>query len=174
MARWRGIFVSAIAPPSVLRATASTRSCPSPPLSLTACSSSRTAQLAWLLGQTVPVLTNRCPRACRREGGLRALPVNCSALHSSSVTLSLVVMQWLGVSAAVIGRSCSSRVTLILQPKAYRPAGRARCSLLMVTANQRLWVVRETAYATCTVETGGSEQHRSMPRHSGQTTRCPR
>ena len=58
--------------------------------------------LAWLLGQTVPVLTNLMRH--ERVGEKAGFALYWSTLGSflGSVTLSLVVMQWLGVSAAVI------------------------------------------------------------------------
>ena len=57
--------------------------------------------LAWLLGQTVPILTNLMKHA--RTGEASGLALYWSTLGSflGSVSLSLLVMQWLGVSAAV-------------------------------------------------------------------------
>ena len=58
--------------------------------------------VAWLLGQTVPILTNllRHERAGARSG----VALYWSTLGSflGSVSLSLLVMQWLGVSMAVL------------------------------------------------------------------------
>lgn len=61
--------------------------------------------LAWLLGQTVPVLTNLMQH--ERVGETSGYALYWSTLGSflGSLTLSLVVMQWLGVSAAVL--ACS-------------------------------------------------------------------
>jgi predicted membrane-bound spermidine synthase len=57
--------------------------------------------LAWLLGQTVPILTNLMQ--AERTGEASGLALYWSTLGSflGSLTLSLIVMQWLGVSAAV-------------------------------------------------------------------------
>ena len=57
--------------------------------------------LAWLLGQTVPILTNLMQHA--RTGEASGLALYWSTLGSflGSLSLSLLVMQWLGVSAAV-------------------------------------------------------------------------
>ncbi|AXS79508.1 fused MFS/spermidine synthase [Dechloromonas sp. HYN0024] len=57
--------------------------------------------LAWLLGQTVPILTNLMKT--ERTGEASGLALYWSTLGSflGSLSLSLVVMQWLGVSAAV-------------------------------------------------------------------------
>ena len=61
--------------------------------------------LAWLLGQTVPILTNLMK--AERTGEASGLALYWSTLGSflGSLTLSLIVMQWLGVSAAVF--SCA-------------------------------------------------------------------
>ncbi len=57
--------------------------------------------VAWLLGQTVPILTNLMKHA--RTGEASGLALYWSTLGSflGSLSLSLLVMQWLGVSAAV-------------------------------------------------------------------------
>lgn len=57
--------------------------------------------IAWLLGQTVPILTNLMKHA--RTGEASGLALYWSTLGSflGSISLSLLVMQWLGVSAAV-------------------------------------------------------------------------
>ncbi len=61
--------------------------------------------LAWLLGQTVPILTNLMK--AERTGEASGMALYWSTLGSflGSLSLSLVVMQWLGVSAAVV--ACS-------------------------------------------------------------------
>ena len=58
--------------------------------------------LAWLLGQTVPVLTNLMKHARTGEASGYALYWSTLGSFLGSVSLSLVVMQWLGVSAAVL------------------------------------------------------------------------
>lgn len=57
--------------------------------------------LAWLLGQTVPILTNLIKH--ERTGEASGMALYWSTLGSflGSLSLSLLVMQWLGVSAAV-------------------------------------------------------------------------
>lgn len=57
--------------------------------------------IAWLLGQTVPILTNLLHHQRAGEASGRAL--SCSTLGSflASLSLSLLIMQWLGVAAAV-------------------------------------------------------------------------
>lgn len=58
--------------------------------------------LAWLLGQTVPVLTNLMKHTRTGEASGYALYWSTLGSFLGSVSLSLVVMQWLGVSAAVM------------------------------------------------------------------------
>lgn len=58
--------------------------------------------LAWLLGQTVPVLTNLMKHLRTGEASGYALYWSTLGSFLGSVSLSLVVMQWLGVSAAVL------------------------------------------------------------------------
>jgi len=58
--------------------------------------------LAWLLGQTVPVLTNLMKHTRAGEASGYALYWSTLGSFLGSVSLSLVAMQWLGVSAAVL------------------------------------------------------------------------
>ena len=58
--------------------------------------------LAWLLGQTVPVLTNLMKHMRTGEASGMALYWSTLGSFLGSVSLSLLVMQWLGVSAAVL------------------------------------------------------------------------
>lgn len=58
--------------------------------------------LAWLLGQTVPVLTNLMKHTRTGEASGYALYWSTLGSFVGSVSLSLLVMQWLGVSAAVL------------------------------------------------------------------------
>lgn len=58
--------------------------------------------LAWLLGQTVPVLTNLMKHTRAGEASGYALYWSTLGSFLGSVSLSLVVMQWLGVSVAVL------------------------------------------------------------------------
>lgn len=70
--------------------------------------------LAWLLGQTVPILTNLMQ--AERTGEASGLALYWSTLGSflGSLTLSLVVMQWLGVSAAVFACTLGLLVGVVL------------------------------------------------------------
>lgn len=58
--------------------------------------------LAWLLGQTVPVLTNLMKHTRAGEASGYALYWSTLGSFAGSVGVSLLVMQWLGVSAAVL------------------------------------------------------------------------
>ncbi|HSN80911.1 MAG TPA: hypothetical protein VLR44_11080, partial [Rhodoferax sp.] len=58
--------------------------------------------LAWLMGQTVPVLTNLMKHMRTGEASGYALYWSTLGSFLGSVSLSLVMMQWLGVSAAVL------------------------------------------------------------------------
>ena len=62
--------------------------------------------LAWLLGQTVPVLTNLMSHSRTGEASGYALYWSTLGSFLGSVSLSLVVMQWLGVSVAVLVCAC--------------------------------------------------------------------
>ncbi|MBK8578362.1 MAG: fused MFS/spermidine synthase [Candidatus Accumulibacter sp.] len=57
--------------------------------------------IAWLLGQTVPILTNLLLRERAGEASGEALYYSTLGSFLGSLSLSLLVMQWLGVSAAV-------------------------------------------------------------------------
>lgn len=114
--------------------------------------------IAWLLGQTVPVLTNllRHERAGARSGA--ALYWSTLGSFLGSVSLSLVVMQWLGVSAAIL--ICAA-LLLALVPFLGEPAGRLQARELPLPAlisaaalgcNVLLPQQIETAYATYRVE----------------------
>lgn len=109
--------------------------------------------VAWLLGQTVPVLTNllRHERAGARSGA--ALYWSTLGSFLGSVSLSVVVMQWLGVGAAVL--ICAglllALVPFIREPG--RPLAPAAATSALVAgaalfANLALPQQIETAYAT--------------------------
>lgn len=105
--------------------------------------------LAWLLGQTVPILTNLMQ--AERTGEASGLALYWSTLGSflGSLTLSLIVMQWLGVSAAVFACSLGLLIGALLL------AGRNQkfAVLAIVTAaiaaafNSQHRVTADTAYA---------------------------
>ena len=70
--------------------------------------------LAWLLGQTVPILTNLMK--AERTGEASGLALYWSTLGSflGSISLSLLVMQWFGVSAAVFACSAGLLIGALL------------------------------------------------------------
>jgi predicted membrane-bound spermidine synthase len=70
--------------------------------------------LAWLLGQTVPILTNLMQ--AERTGEASGLALYWSTLGSflGSLSLSLIVMQWLGVAAAVFACTLGLLVGVLL------------------------------------------------------------
>lgn len=113
--------------------------------------------IAWLLGQTVPVLTNllRHERAGARSGA--ALYWSTLGSFLGSLSLSLGVMQWLGVSAAVL--MCAG-VLLVLVPflgdKDHHALRRlplpALVALAAIGCNVILPQQIETAYATYRVD----------------------
>lgn len=115
--------------------------------------------IAWLLGQTVPVLTNllRHERAGARSGA--ALYWSTLGSFLGSVSLSLLVMQWLGVSAAILVCALS---LLALVPFLSVAAGHSGWqgnglagTLVVAALAANLWLPQqiETAYATYRVET---------------------
>nr|MBL8455001.1 fused MFS/spermidine synthase [Zoogloeaceae bacterium] len=109
--------------------------------------------VAWLLGQTVPVLTNllRHERAGARSGA--ALYWSTLGSFLGSLSLSVLVMQWLGVAAAVL--VCAGLLLLVVpfirDPAAPRWAG-VPASLAIAAGAVAVNVVLpqqvETAYAT--------------------------
>jgi predicted membrane-bound spermidine synthase len=105
--------------------------------------------LAWLLGQTVPILTNLMQ--AERTGEASGLALYWSTLGSflGSLTLSLIVMQWLGVSAAVFACSLGLVVGVVLLVGKNLKFG--LFSLLTVAfaalLNFQLPVTADTAYA---------------------------
>ncbi|MFC5770012.1 fused MFS/spermidine synthase [Thauera sinica] len=114
--------------------------------------------VAWLLGQTVPILTNllRHERAGARSGA--ALYWSTLGSFLGSLSLSLLVMQWLGVSAAIL--VCAA---LLLAPVPFLPAATGRPAwpgnglggaLGAAALAANLWLPQqiETAYATYRVE----------------------
>lgn len=58
--------------------------------------------LAWLLGQTVPILSNLFQHQRTGEASGTALYWSTLGSFLGSISLSLLVMQWLGVAAAVL------------------------------------------------------------------------
>ena len=111
--------------------------------------------VAWLLGQTVPILTNLF--AHQRVGAASGNALAWSTLGSfiGSLLLSLVIMQWLGVSAAVA--SCGLLLLagyLLAGARTWRPATVTfLAAALTLGANLWLRPVVDTAYASYAVET---------------------
>lgn len=109
--------------------------------------------IAWLLGQTVPVLTNLVEH--RRAGAASGYALTWSTLGSflASLSLSLVIMQWLGVSAAVALCGLLLLVGyLICVARTWRAVSiAALVSLLTASANLWLRPVVDTAYASYAV-----------------------
>lgn len=105
--------------------------------------------IAWLLGQTVPILTNLMKHA--RTGEASGLALYWSTLGSflGSLLLSLGVMQWLGVSAAVL--ACSLVLvagTLLLAWRDVKIAGLAALTAsAAIGLNLQHQITAETAYA---------------------------
>ena len=109
--------------------------------------------IAWLLGQTVPVLTNLMRH--ERAGEKAGFALYWSTLGSflGSVTLSLLVMQWLGVTSAVVLVAVLLFAGVLLLQSVPRSLALVAVGLATtLLTNQRLWIVGETAYATYAVE----------------------
>ncbi len=105
--------------------------------------------LAWLLGQTVPILTNLMK--AERTGEASGMALYWSTLGSflGSLSLSLLVMQWLGVSAAVL--ACSLLLvagTLLLAERQLKMAlFCASTAAVAIAFNLHHEVTADTAYA---------------------------
>ena len=105
--------------------------------------------LAWLLGQTVPILTNLMQ--AERTGEASGMALYWSTLGSflGSLTLSLIVMQWLGVSAAIF--ACAAILglgTLLLGRRHWARSALAVGTIALAAAfNYQHTVTADTAYA---------------------------
>lgn len=109
--------------------------------------------VAWLLGQTVPVLTNllRHERAGARSGA--ALYWSTLGSFLGSLALSLGVMQWLGVSAAVLISALLLLAPVVALDADWRRLP-AALGVAAAAAFCNLWLPQqiETAYATYRVQ----------------------
>ena len=109
--------------------------------------------LAWLLGQTVPILTNLMKHSRTGEASGMALYWSTLGSFLGSVSLSLLVMQWLGVSAAVLACAlCLLGGALLLerrQPKFLVLT--LACAALAIGFNAHHAVTADTAYAEYTI-----------------------
>ncbi|MFZ2973663.1 MAG: fused MFS/spermidine synthase [Ferribacterium limneticum] len=105
--------------------------------------------LAWLLGQTVPILTNLMK--AERTGEASGLALYWSTLGSflGSISLSLLVMQWLGVSAAVFACALGLLVgTLLLARRDFKFWLFSGLTVAMAAGfNLQHEVTADTAYA---------------------------
>ncbi|MDD2989298.1 MAG: fused MFS/spermidine synthase [Zoogloea sp.] len=111
--------------------------------------------VAWLLGQTVPVLTNLMKHMRTGEASGYALYWSTLGSFLGSVSLSLLVMQWLGVSVAVLVCALLLAVgSLQLAEAGWRRWGLAMSTGLAATAINLFppTAVLDTAYADYAVE----------------------
>ena len=112
--------------------------------------------LAWLLGQTVPVLTNLMKHMRTGEASGQALYWSTLGSFLGSVSLSLGVMQWLGVSAAVLacalGLAAGSLALARQQGRAWA-AALAAVALAVAVNLFPPSEVADTAYADYAVST---------------------
>ena len=113
--------------------------------------------VAWLLGQTVPILTNllRHERAGARSGA--ALYWSTLGSFLGALTLSMGVMQWLGVGAAVL--ICAGLLLALVPALDAAGATRRRAvvaagviAVAALVCNVVLPQQTETAYATYRVD----------------------
>ena len=111
--------------------------------------------LAWLLGQTVPVLTNLMKHTRTGEASGYALYWSTLGSFLGSVSLSLVVMQWLGVSAAVLvcALLLAAGSLLFTDRSGKRWAAALGVALVSIAINLRpAYEVVDTAYADYAVK----------------------
>lgn len=110
--------------------------------------------LAWLLGQTVPVLTNLMKHNRTGEASGYALYWSTLGSFLGSVSLSLVVMQWLGVSVAVLVCACLLALGSLLLHSRSRTHLAAAIGVVLLGLVVNLQPARDvvdTAYADYTV-----------------------
>ncbi len=106
--------------------------------------------IAWLLGQTVPILSNLLQHERVGEASGRALYYSTLGSFLGSLSLSLLVMQWLGVAAAVaLCGICLAIGYMLLRGRGWMTtAGGLSVMLLTVGVNSWLRPEIETAYAS--------------------------
>lgn len=117
--------------------------------------------IAWLLGQTVPILSNLMKHDHVGQASGTALYWSTLGSFLGSVSLSVIVMQFLGVSIAVL--ACTFGLlagALLLQP---RPLGRTMLPLAVgvgvIVVNLAPIAAADTAYADYQVMPLDSEGH---------------
>jgi len=110
--------------------------------------------VAWLLGQTVPVLSNLLQHQRVGEASGRALYYSTLGSFLGSLVLSLVVMQWLGVSAAVALCALLLLAGFLVLRGGARPALATALAGALLTGTANLWLRPEieTAYASYLVK----------------------
>lgn len=123
--------------------------------------------LAWLLGQTVPILTNLMRHERAGEASGTALYWSTLGSFLGSLSLSLIVMQWFGVSAAVL--ACSVLLAIgtvllagprwhVLLPASAIAAGAVGINLWPQTVEQTAYA----DYAVVPVELPGQARPRAF------------
>ena len=119
--------------------------------------------LAWLLGQTVPVLTNLMKHSRSGEAAGYALYWSTLGSFLGAISLSLLVMQWLGVSAAVLG--CAVLLALGSLLLGHSQSGWQRWAQVLVVTLAATGInlypaqdVTDTAYADYAVQTLNRDQ----------------
>ena len=118
--------------------------------------------LAWLLGQTVPVLTNLMKHARTGEASGYALYWSTLGSFLGSVSLSLVAMQWLGVSAAVLICSILLALGSLLLAQRARPIWAAALLTSLLATAINLYPTDEvidTAYADYAIKPVNRPEH---------------
>ena len=110
--------------------------------------------LAWLLGQTVPILTNLMLAQRSGEAAGRALYWSTLGSFLGSVTLSLVVMQMFGVWAAVLlgALMLVAGAALVQRPRPFAATLLAAIAALSLGANLGDRQRADTAYADYEVQ----------------------
>ncbi|HPT50005.1 MAG TPA: fused MFS/spermidine synthase [Accumulibacter sp.] len=127
--------------------------------------------IAWLLGQTVPILTNLLQHQRAGEASGQALYYSTLGSFLGSLSLSLVIMQWLGVSAAVALCALLLVVGFVLLRGGHRAnlAIGAAVAMTIAVANAWLRPEIETAYASYLVVPAnftGAENGRALKNNS--------
>lgn len=109
--------------------------------------------LAWLMGQTVPILSNLMQHERTGEASGYALYWSTLGSFLGSISLSLLIMQWLGVSAAVAICALLLLLGYVLLSARNGQTALAGLAVILLTVFCNTWLrpVIETAYANYTV-----------------------
>lgn len=110
--------------------------------------------IAWLLGQTVPILTNLMHTELTGEASGQALFWSTLGSFLGALGLSLLVMQWLGVSAAVLLVAAALLAGLPMLAERRLPTALLGLAALLpiIGINLPATQVSDTAYAEYRVE----------------------